>query len=173
MSILQASHTGTVPWLLTASGGLVKRCRESPERLVSPERPAPDSGWASCRLPATRHLQVLYANCGHLHGRPVWTVLGVRVRYEMSTWRRSPHMGVYQLTSVVRFTEVDVSPKKRISRFWSQWDNSRCDGDVCWSELLHPLTATFGAEPLAASVRDVLLVTTLLAATALFTRHLW
>ncbi|XP_067680364.1 mucin-3A-like isoform X2 [Haliotis asinina] len=122
------------------------------------------------------NLVVLYGDTGQVNNYTIREVVGARVSYTKSHWRMqcsgaksarcensSQYVQTFTLTSSVTFVKVPASvPEPRIkfytskdpscttdtcARYYEDFEQTVCKYDACWTELLYPITKSYGADP--------------------------
>ncbi|XP_071093740.1 uncharacterized protein [Haliotis cracherodii] len=122
------------------------------------------------------NLVVMYGETGQVNGYPIREVVGARVSFTKTDWRMqcsgadsgrcrvsSQYVQTFTLTSSVTFVKVPASvPEPRIkfytskdpscttdtcARYYEDLEQTVCKYDTCWSQLLYPITKSYGADP--------------------------
>ncbi|XP_013791680.1 tectonic-2-like [Limulus polyphemus] len=95
-------------------------------------------------------LDVLYSETIGTTGIKVYRIVGARISYEKETWKPSLFStGIHRfiMTSGVTFVKISDQSQKGIKRFWVRKSPSFCNREICWEEMMFPLTEAYSGDP--------------------------
>ncbi|XP_076367372.1 tectonic-2-like isoform X1 [Tachypleus tridentatus] len=95
-------------------------------------------------------LDVIYSETLGTKGIKVYRIVGARIRYEKGTWKPllfSTGIHRFIITSGVTFVKMSDQSHKDIKRFWVRKSPYFCNREMCWEEMLFPLTESFSGDP--------------------------
>ncbi|XP_026198338.1 tectonic-2 [Anabas testudineus] len=122
-------------------------------------------------IPSHQHIHVWSFITGMVQGVPQRDVHALQVSYSLTTWAldcgggaASPCMDpmetqLFPITSSVTFIDIPVStgpPKTRFQINFTEYDCNR--NDVCWPELVFPITKYYTGEPYSQSLAKGLIL---------------
>ncbi|XP_026178552.1 tectonic-2 isoform X2 [Mastacembelus armatus] len=118
-----------------------------------------------------QHIHVWTLITGMVDGVPQKEIRALKVSYSLSTWALDCGGGnvapcvdpletqLFSITSSVTFTDIPVNtgpPKTRFQINFTEYDCNR--NDVCWPELLFPVTKYYTGEPYSQSLAKGLIL---------------
>lgn len=148
---------------------------------------------SSCtEVPSHQQILVWSLITGFVDGIPQKYIKAMQISYSLSTWRLDCGGGdhslcifptetrLFPVTSSVTFIDIPINtwpPKSRFQINFTEYDCNR--NDVCWPELLFPITRFYTGEPYSqALAKGLILVFFVIAASVLGTpwrqiRQIW
>lgn len=116
-------------------------------------------------VPAQLSVRVLIAEAGAVQGLIQQEILGVETRFSTVNWQYQCGLtcedkaGLLPLGVSVRFIKIPAQPPRPRTRFqinFTEYDCTR--NEVCWPQLLYPLTRYYQGEPYSQCVAKGLLL---------------
>ncbi|NXS52180.1 TECT2 protein, partial [Brachypteracias leptosomus] len=105
-------------------------------------------------IPANLNIQIIFADMGAVQGVPWQEILAVQISYSTVIWQFQCGLICENITSVlpitasVQFIKVPAQPPIPLTRFQMNYTGFDCNrNDVCWPQLLYPLTRFYTGEP--------------------------
>eukprot|EP00090_Calanus_glacialis_P017441 TRINITY_DN27160_c0_g1_i1.p1 TRINITY_DN27160_c0_g1~~TRINITY_DN27160_c0_g1_i1.p1 ORF type:complete len:534 (+),score=142.64 TRINITY_DN27160_c0_g1_i1:3-1604(+) len=118
-----------------------------------------DSPLTSCFVPSSSRVTVLFT-----HSEGINTLNGIRVSPQYQEWFWTCKMSTrgqkncqkiqkFQIRTEVEFLEIPVVwHHENTTRFWLTQDSISCNGDICWEDMLIPITKLESGEMMAEMV---------------------
>lgn len=116
-------------------------------------------------VPAQLSVRILIAEAGAVQGLIQQEILGVETRFSTVNWQYQCGLtcedkaGLLPLGVSVRFIKIPAQPPRPLTRFqinFTEYDCTR--NEVCWPQLLYPLTQYYQGEPYSQCVAKGLLL---------------
>ncbi|XP_061459432.1 tectonic-2 isoform X3 [Rhineura floridana] len=105
-------------------------------------------------IPAHLNIQIITADVGAVEGIPQQEILGVQISFSAVTWQvQCPVVcddkaSSLPVSAAVQFIKIPAQPPVPLTRFQINYTEYDCKrNDVCWPELLYPLTRYYTGEP--------------------------
>ncbi|XP_054029271.1 tectonic-2 [Dryobates pubescens] len=105
-------------------------------------------------IPANLNIRIIFANVGAVQGIPWQEVLAVQISYSTVIWQFQCGLicenttSFLPITASVQFIKVPAQPPIPLTRFQMNYTEFDCNrNDVCWPQLLYPLTRFYTGEP--------------------------
>ncbi|XP_062038368.1 tectonic-2 isoform X2 [Lepus europaeus] len=120
-------------------------------------------------VPAQLSVRILIAEAGAVQGLIQQEILGVETRFSTVNWQYQCGLtcedkaGLLPLGVSVRFIKIPAQPPRPLTRFqinFTEYDCTR--NEVCWPQLLYPLTGYYQGEPYSQCVAKGLLLASFL-----------
>ncbi|XP_049625234.1 tectonic-2 [Suncus etruscus] len=119
-----------------------------------------------CRdVPAQLRIRVLVSDAGAVEGVPQWVILGVDSRFFYVDWQFpcgltcEDQAEFFPLGASVHFIEVPAQLPHPLTRYRINFTEYDCDrNDVCWPQLVYPLTRHYHGEPYSQCLAKSLLL---------------
>ncbi|KAM5312693.1 tectonic-2 [Glossophaga mutica] len=143
-------------------------------RAGAPDMGAPDtgadpsvgSGNGTCLdVPAQLSIRILFSDAGAVEGIAQQEILGAEMRVSPVDWQFpcrltcEPQADLLPLSASVQFIKIPAQPPRPLTRFQVNFTEYDCDrNDVCWPQLLYPLTRDYRGEPYPQCVAKGLLL---------------
>ncbi|NXS32082.1 TECT2 protein, partial [Pomatostomus ruficeps] len=105
-------------------------------------------------IPANLNIRIIFAKVGAVQGIPQQQILAVQISYSTVSWQFQCGLGCRNtlsslpITASVQFIEVPAQPPPPVTRYqriYAEFDCNR--NDVCWPQLLYPVTRFYTGEP--------------------------
>ncbi|XP_004635926.1 tectonic-2 [Octodon degus] len=137
--------------------------------------PAASGALGACpAVPAQLHIRILFADAGAVEGVVQQEILGVEARVSTVDWQYQCGLtcedtaDLFPVAASVRFIKIPAQPPRPLTRFQINFTEYDCNrNDVCWPQLLYPLTRYYQGEPDSQCVAKALLLTAFLLLAAL------
>ncbi|XP_021113281.1 tectonic-2 [Heterocephalus glaber] len=130
-------------------------------------------------VPSQLHIRILFADAGAVEGIEQQEILGVETRFFAVDWQYQCGLAcqgesdVLPLSAYVRFIKIPAQLPRPLTRFQINFTEYDCNrNDVCWPQLLYPLTQYYQGEPYSQCVAKGLLLVALLLL-AVFLSNPW
>ncbi|XP_054248766.1 tectonic-2 [Indicator indicator] len=105
-------------------------------------------------IPANLNIRIIFATVGAVQGIPRQEVLAVQISYSTVIWQFQCGLicenstSFLPITASVQFIKVPAQPPIPLTRFQMNYTEFDCNrNDVCWPQLLYPLTRFYTGEP--------------------------
>ncbi|POI34674.1 hypothetical protein CIB84_001577, partial [Bambusicola thoracicus] len=105
-------------------------------------------------VPAGLNIRIIFAAVGAVQGIPREEILAVQISYSTVIWQFQCSLpcenttSLLPITAAVQFIRVPAQPPVPMARFQINYTEFDCDrNDVCWPQLLYPLTRFYTGEP--------------------------
>ncbi|XP_012519026.1 PREDICTED: tectonic-2 [Propithecus coquereli] len=126
-------------------------------------------------VPAQLHIRILISDAGLVEGITQQEILGVETRFSAVNWQYQCGLacenktGLFPVGASVRFITVPAQLPRPLTRFQINFTEYDCNrNEVCWPQLLYPLTQYYQGEPYSQRVaKGLLLVLSLILAVLL------
>ncbi|XP_005403078.1 PREDICTED: tectonic-2 isoform X2 [Chinchilla lanigera] len=123
-------------------------------------------------VPAQLHIRILFADAGAVEGITQQEILGMETRFSTVDWQYQCGLAcedtadLFPVSASVHFIKVPAQPPRPLTRFQINFTEYDCNrNDVCWPQLLYPLTRYYQGEPYSQCVaKGLLLISFLLLA---------
>ncbi|KAG8515009.1 Tectonic-2 [Galemys pyrenaicus] len=140
--------------------------------ILRAEAPAPGAGAAAgpadgvCPdVPAQLTIRILFSDTGAVEGVPQQEILAVETSFSSASWQRQCGLtcgdvaDVFPLSASVQFIKIPAQLPRPLTRFQVNFTEYDCDrNEVCWPQLLYPLTRHYQGEPYPQCVAKGLLL---------------
>ncbi|XP_045056909.2 tectonic-2 isoform X2 [Desmodus rotundus] len=130
-------------------------------------------------VPAQLSIRILFSDAGAVEGIAQQEILGAEMRVSSMNWQFQCGLtcelqaDLLPLSASVQFIKIPAQPPRPLTRFQINFTEYDCDrNDVCWPELLYPLTRGYQGEPYPQCVAKGLLLV-FLSALAVLLRDPW
>lgn len=170
-SLIQATHVatrGNSDPGNPADGWLEILRIEAPNSSADPSA---SGALGICRaLPAQLHIRILFADAGAVEGIMQPEILAVETRFSTVDWQYQcgltcqDKVDLFPISASVRFIKIPAQLPRPLTRFQINFTEYDCNrNDVCWPQLLYPLTRYYQGEPHSQCVAKGLLLVFLLS----------
>ncbi|NXY25988.1 TECT2 protein, partial [Atrichornis clamosus] len=116
-------------------------------------------------IPANLNIRIIFAKVGAVQGIPQQQILAVQISYSTVLWQFQCGLSCKNsfsflpITASVQFIEVPAQPPIPMTRYQKIYAEFDCNqNDVCWPQLLYPLTRFYTGEPYSQSLAKGLLL---------------
>ncbi|XP_069034181.1 tectonic-2 [Embiotoca jacksoni] len=127
---------------------------------------ATDNRMSTCYdIPSHQHIHVWSLTTSMVGGIPQREILALQVSYSPSNWALDCGGGsvsscmdadetqLFPLTSSITFTDIPINTRPAKTRFQINFTEYDCNrNDVCWPELVFPITSRYTGEPYSQSL---------------------
>ncbi|XP_071301079.1 tectonic-2 [Agelaius tricolor] len=110
-------------------------------------------------VPANLNIRIIFAKVGAVQGIPQQEILAVQISYSTVLWQFQCGLGCRNtlsflpITASVQFIEVPAQPPPPVTRYQKIYAEFDCNqNEVCWPQLLYPLTRFYTGEPYSQSL---------------------
>uniref|UniRef100_A0A8C3GV38 Tectonic family member 2 n=1 Tax=Corvus moneduloides TaxID=1196302 RepID=A0A8C3GV38_CORMO len=125
-------------------------------------------------IPANLNIRIIFAKVGAVQGIPQQQILAVQTSYSTVLWQFQCGLGCKNtlsflpITASVQFIEVPAQPPIPVTRYHKIYAEFDCNqNDVCWPQLLYPLTRFYTGEPYSQCLAKGLLLAFLILLAAI------
>ncbi|XP_075852580.1 tectonic-2 isoform X2 [Microcebus murinus] len=126
-------------------------------------------------VPAQLHIRILISDAGLVEGITQQEILGVETRFSTVNWQYQCGLAcenksdLFPIGASVQFINVPAQLPQPLTRFQINFTEYDCNrNEVCWPQLLYPLTQYYQGEPYPQRVaKGLLLVSSLMLAVLL------
>ncbi|XP_053224618.1 tectonic-2 isoform X2 [Podarcis raffonei] len=126
-------------------------------------------------IPTHLNIQIITADVGAVEGIPQQEIVGVQVSISTVTWQVQCPIACedkassLSISAAVQFIKIPAQPPVPKTRFQINYTEYDCKrNDVCWPELLYPLTRYYTGEPYSQTLaKGLMLVFFILVAAVL------
>ncbi|XP_051490116.1 tectonic-2 isoform X2 [Apus apus] len=110
-------------------------------------------------IPSNLNIRIIFAEVGAVEGIPQQEILAVQISYSTVRWQFQcgltceNSISFLPITASVQFIKVPAQPPIPMTRFQINYTEFDCNrNDVCWPQLLYPLTRFYTGEPYSQSL---------------------
>ncbi|XP_070625498.1 tectonic-2 isoform X3 [Bos indicus] len=127
----------------------------------------PDSNVSGICLdvPAQLNIRILFSDAGAVEGMTQQEILGVETRFSSVTWQFQCGLtcedkaDLFPIGASVQFIKIPAQLPHPLTRFQINFTEYDCNrNEVCWPQLLYPLTQYYRGEPYSQCVAKSLLL---------------
>ncbi|XP_070331234.1 tectonic-2 isoform X3 [Odocoileus virginianus] len=127
----------------------------------------PDSNVSGICLdvPAQLNIRILFSDAGAVEGMTQQEILGVETRFSSVTWQFQCGLtcedkaDLFPIGASVQFIKIPAQLPRPLTRFQINFTEYDCNrNEVCWPQLLYPLTQYYRGEPYSQCVAKSLLL---------------
>ncbi|XP_044786214.2 tectonic-2 isoform X4 [Bubalus bubalis] len=127
----------------------------------------PDSNVSGICLdvPAQLNIRILFSDAGAVEGMTQQEILGVETRFSSVTWQFQCGLtcedkaDLFPIGASVQFIKIPAQLPRPLTRFQINYTEYDCNrNEVCWPQLLYPLTQYYRGEPYSQCVAKSLLL---------------
>ncbi|XP_045634686.1 tectonic-2 isoform X1 [Ursus americanus] len=116
-------------------------------------------------IPARLHIRILISDAGAVEGITQQEILGVETRFSTVNWQFQCGLtcedkaDLFPVSASVQFIKIPAQLPRPLTRFQINFTEYDCNrNDVCWPQLLYPLTQYYQGEPYCQCVAKGLLL---------------
>ncbi|EFB19396.1 hypothetical protein PANDA_000942, partial [Ailuropoda melanoleuca] len=116
-------------------------------------------------IPARLHIRILISDAGAVEGITQQEILGVETRFSTVNWQFQCGLtcedkaDLFPVSASVQFIKIPAQLPRPLTRFQINFTEYDCNrNDVCWPQLLYPLTQYYQGEPYSQCVAKGLLL---------------
>ncbi|KAM4827229.1 tectonic-2 isoform 2-T2 [Thomomys bottae] len=135
-------------------------------RVDAPVSPVNSTYGICLDIPAHLHIRVLVANVGAVEGLVQQEVVAVETRFSTLDWQYQCGLtckdkaSLLPISAAVQFIQIPAQLPRPLTRFQINFTEYDCNrNDVCWPQLLYPLTHYYEGEPHSQRVAKGLMLT--------------
>ncbi|XP_055406201.1 tectonic-2 isoform X4 [Bubalus kerabau] len=127
----------------------------------------PDSNVSGICLdvPAQLNIRILFSDAGAVEGMTQQEILGIETRFSSVTWQFQCGLtcedkaDLFPIGASVQFIKIPAQLPRPLTRFQINYTEYDCNrNEVCWPQLLYPLTQYYRGEPYSQCVAKSLLL---------------
>ncbi|NXV80426.1 TECT2 protein, partial [Atlantisia rogersi] len=125
-------------------------------------------------IPANLNIRIIFADVGTVQGIPQQEILAMQISYSTVIWQFQcgliceNSVSFLPITASVQFIQVPAQPPIPMTRFQMNYTEFDCNrNDVCWPQLLYPLTRFYTGEPYSQCLAKGLLLAFLIVLAAM------
>ncbi|XP_019504570.1 PREDICTED: tectonic-2 isoform X2 [Hipposideros armiger] len=116
-------------------------------------------------IPAQLSIRILISDAGAVEGIPQQEILGTETRFSSVNWQFQCGLtcedktDLFPLSASVQFIKIPAQLPRPLTRFQINFTEYDCNrNEVCWPQLLYPLTQDYQGEPHAQCVAKAFLL---------------
>nr|XP_058896643.1 tectonic-2 isoform X3 [Kogia breviceps] len=116
-------------------------------------------------VPAQLSIRILFSDAGAVEGVTQQVILGVETRFSSVTWQFQcgltceDEASLFPVSASVQFIKIPAQLPRPLTRFQINFTEYNCNrNEVCWPQLLYPLTQYYQGEPYSQCVAKSLLL---------------
>ncbi|XP_061025585.1 tectonic-2 isoform X2 [Eubalaena glacialis] len=116
-------------------------------------------------VPAQLTIRILFSDAGAVEGMTQQEILGVETRFSSVTWQFQcgltceDEANLFPISASVQFIKIPAQLPRPLTRFQINFTEYNCNrNEVCWPQLLYPLTQYYQGEPYSQCVAKSLLL---------------
>ncbi|XP_071065859.1 tectonic-2 isoform X2 [Dasypus novemcinctus] len=120
-------------------------------------------------IPAQLQIRILTSDIGAVEGITQQGIVGVETRFSSVTWQYQCGLScadkadLFPVSAEVQFIQIPAQLPRPLTRFQINFTEYDCNrNEVCWPQLLYPLTQYYQGEPYSQCVAKGLLLVSLL-----------
>ncbi|XP_004690684.1 PREDICTED: tectonic-2 [Condylura cristata] len=154
-SLIEATHVamrGNSDYSDLSTGWLEILRAEAPDPGAGPA--AGDFGGICPDIPAQLTIRILFSDTGAVEGVTQQEILSVETRFSSASWQFQCGLtcedtaDFFPLSASVQFIKIPAQLPRPLTRFQINFTEYDCDrNEVCWQQLLYPLTHYYQGEP--------------------------
>uniref|UniRef100_A0A287A0Q4 Tectonic family member 2 n=1 Tax=Sus scrofa TaxID=9823 RepID=A0A287A0Q4_PIG len=130
-------------------------------------------------VPAQLSIRILFSDAGAVEGITQQEILGVETRFSSVTWQYQcgltceDEADLFPISASVQFIKIPAQLPRPLTRFQINFTEYDCNrNEVCWPQLLYPLTQYYQGEPYCQCVAKSLLLVSFITL-AVFLSNPW
>ncbi|XP_047616976.1 tectonic-2 isoform X6 [Phacochoerus africanus] len=130
-------------------------------------------------VPAQLSIRILFSDAGAVEGVTQQEILGVETRFSSVTWQYQcgltceDEADLFPISASVQFIKIPAQLPRPLTRFQINFTEYDCNrNEVCWPQLLYPLTQYYQGEPYCQCVAKSLLLVSFITL-AVFLSNPW
>ncbi|XP_036132563.1 tectonic-2 [Molossus molossus] len=165
-SLIQATHVaarGNSDYNNVSDGWLEIIRADTPDTGADP--PEGSANGTCLGVPARLSIRILFSDAGAVEGITQQVILGAETRVSSVNWQFQCGLtcerrtDLFPLSASVQFIRVPAQRPRPLTRFQINFTEYDCNrNDVCWPQLLYPLTRYYQGEPYSQCVAKGLLL---------------
>lgn len=116
-------------------------------------------------VPARLHIRILFSDAGAVEGMTQHEIVGVETRFSTVNWQFQCGLtcedkaDLFPVSASVQFIKIPAQLPRPLTRFQINFTEYDCNrNEVCWPQLLYPLTRYYQGEPYSQCVAKGLLL---------------
>ncbi|KAF3820601.1 hypothetical protein GH733_005146 [Mirounga leonina] len=120
-------------------------------------------------IPARLHIRILISDAGAVEGITQQEILGIETRFSTVNWQFQCGLtcedkaDLFPVSASVQFIKIPARLPRPLTRFQINFTEYDCNrNEVCWPQLLYPLTRYYQGEPYSQCVAKGLLLVSFL-----------
>ncbi|XP_057602379.1 tectonic-2 isoform X4 [Hippopotamus amphibius kiboko] len=165
-SLIQATHVamrGNSNYGDLSDGWLEIISADAPEAGADP--PASNASGVCLDVPARLNIRILFSDAGAVEGMTQQEILGIETRFSSVTWQFQcgltceDEADLFPISASIQFIKIPAQLPRPLTRFQINFTEYDCNrNEVCWPQLLYPLTQYYQGEPYSQCVAKSLLL---------------
>lgn len=170
-------------WITVLRGNLSYVC-ERPVNLTDADVIARESSGMCTDVVTGISLEVMYAETGKSDNQPIYEVIGAAISYTNITLNltcgtsgdpacQGSGVQAFPIHSTVNFVKVSAQTPPRIDRWLEFYDESICNRDTCWEELIYPLSSAYDGDSKEFALSMVLVLILFIIGYLMLVRPWW
>ncbi|XP_037367202.1 tectonic-2 isoform X2 [Talpa occidentalis] len=154
-ALVQATHVavrGNSDYTDLSDGWLEILRAEAPDPGAGPAAGGPNGVCPD--IPTQLTVRILFSDTGAVEGVPQQEILGVETRFSLVSWQFQCGLtcedtaDFVPLSASVQFIQIPARLPRPLTRFQINFTEYDCNrNEVCWPQLLYPLTRDYQGEP--------------------------
>ncbi|XP_010598111.1 tectonic-2 isoform X2 [Loxodonta africana] len=152
-------------------------------RVDAPDTGAGPSAWSTpgvcLGVPAQLSIRILISEVGAVEGVPQQEILAMETRFSSVDWQYQCGLtcedkaDLFPLSASVQFIKIPAQLPRPLTRFQTNFTEYDCNrNEVCWPQLLYPLTRYYQGEPYSQCIAKGLVLVSFLVL-AVFLSNPW
>uniref|UniRef100_A0A8C0E6C2 Tectonic family member 2 n=1 Tax=Balaenoptera musculus TaxID=9771 RepID=A0A8C0E6C2_BALMU len=165
-SLIQVTHVamrGNSNYDNLSDGWLEIIRADAPDAGADP--PVSNASGICLDVPAQLNIRILFSDAGAVEGMTQQEILGVETRFSSVTWQFQcgltceDEANLFPISASVQFIKIPAQLPRPLTRFQINFTEYNCNrNEVCWPQLLYPLTQYYQGEPYSQCVGKSLLL---------------
>ncbi|XP_049553877.1 tectonic-2 isoform X2 [Orcinus orca] len=130
-------------------------------------------------VPAQLNVRILFSDAGAVEGMTQQEILGIETRFSSVSWQFQcgltceDEVSLFPISASVQFIKIPAQLPRPLTRFQINFTEYNCNrNEVCWPQLLYPLTQYYQGEPYSQCVAKSLLLASFITL-AVFLSNPW
>ncbi|XP_033692641.2 tectonic-2 isoform X3 [Tursiops truncatus] len=179
-SLIQVTHVamrGNSNYNNLSDGWLEIIRADAPDAGADP--PVSNASGICLGVPAQLNVRILFSDAGAVEGMTQQEILGIETRFSSVSWQFQcgltceDEVSLFPISASVQFIKIPAELPRPLTRFQINFTEYNCNrNEVCWPQLLYPLTQYYQGEPYSQCVAKSLLLASFITL-AVFLSNPW
>ncbi|XP_060026602.1 tectonic-2 isoform X4 [Lagenorhynchus albirostris] len=179
-SLIQVTHVamrGNSNYNNLSDGWLEIIRADAPDAGADP--PVSNASGICLGVPAQLNVRILFSDAGAVEGMTQHEILGIETRFSSVSWQFQcgltceDEVSLFPISASVQFIKIPAQLPRPLTRFQINFTEYNCNrNEVCWPQLLYPLTQYYQGEPYSQCVAKSLLLASFITL-AVFLSNPW
>nr|XP_030715926.1 tectonic-2 isoform X3 [Globicephala melas] len=179
-SLMQVTHVamrGNSNYNNLSDGWLEIIRADAPDAGADP--PVSNANGICLGVPAQLNVRILFSDAGAVEGMTQQEILGIETRFSSVSWQFQcgltceDEVSLFPISASVQFIKIPAQLPRPLTRFQINFTEYNCNrNEVCWPQLLYPLTQYYQGEPYSQCVAKSLLLASFITL-AVFLSNPW